>query len=136
MKKMEQYQPNRHKSKKAFNGRKNIDDMYDENWAKHSRKFLSMNPKCYACGDESEVTDHLRPHKGDKTLFWKPDNMIPLCKTCHNKVTNNFDRRFVVGSSIDPKLIWLRDQRLKRGLEFRVIVVPVPENMVELSNIF
>ncbi len=46
---------------------------------------------CQMCGkighDPSKlVADHRRPHRGDLTLFWKPDNLQTLCASpCHSK---------------------------------------------------
>lgn len=32
----------------------------------------------------STVVDHIKPHKGDMSLFWDADNWQSLCTTCHN----------------------------------------------------
>lgn len=120
------YSP-RHKREstgRKFNGRKAIDEMYDSAWESYRRKFLAINPKCYACGEKADTIDHLRPHKGDKALFEKTDNHIPMCGPHHNAVTTLFDRRFKSGNSIDPKLRWLFQYRAIRGLTFRVKVLP------------
>ncbi len=106
-----------------FNGRAHIDAMYDEDWARHSKAFLKENPRCYACGKKSEVTDHLVPHKGDENLFWKTDNYIPLCHSCHNRITSLFDFKHVAGKPINEKLKWLGWSRAKNELNFRVRVV-------------
>lgn len=99
-------------SGRAFNGRKHIDDMYDGSWEKYRTRFLAENPECYACGARAEVVDHLKPHQGDETLFKKTDNHIPLCITCHNRVTALFDRRYRAGDSISEKIKWLNRNRI------------------------
>lgn len=30
------------------------------------------------------VCDHVRPHKGDRALFWSERNLQTLCKACHD----------------------------------------------------
>ena len=32
------------------------------------------------------VADHKRAHRGDERLFWNPDNLQCLCKSCHDTV--------------------------------------------------
>lgn len=82
-------------------------------WRKFSIRFLQENPTCYACGEKSRVTDHIRPHKGDKDLFEKFGNHIPLCTTCHNTVTGKFDYKHSEGDSIEAKANWLKSERLR-----------------------
>ena len=125
MKSAKQFRPNRGGlgTHTRFNGRLKIDRMYDTDWLNYSRKFLAINQECYACGKKSEVTDHLVPHKGDDKLFKQLDNHIPLCKKCHNTITAKFDRRFVKGHTITPKLQWMADEREMRDLTSRVKVM-------------
>jgi len=45
--------------------------------------------RCRMCGlvtgDTSQlVADHVRPHRGDETLFWDAGNLQCLCKHCHD----------------------------------------------------
>ncbi|WP_119270869.1 HNH endonuclease signature motif containing protein [Taklimakanibacter deserti] len=30
------------------------------------------------------VAHHKRPHRGDETLFWDPENITTVCKDCHD----------------------------------------------------
>ena len=44
---------------------------------------------CQMCGliepnTSKLVGDHKLPHRGDPELFWGPDNVQCLCKTCHD----------------------------------------------------
>ena len=32
----------------------------------------------------ASVVDHIKPHKGDKALFWDQANWQPLCASCHS----------------------------------------------------
>lgn len=97
---------------RKFNGRKHIDEMYDHAWEKYRRRFLEINPQCYACGKPATVVDHLKPHQGDEKLFKQTDNHIPLCVTCHNTVTTMFDRNYRAGNPITDKIKWLSRNRI------------------------
>lgn len=117
--------PNKFKNKKQKgNSVFKIPRLYDDpKWVKYSQSFLKLNPLCYACGKKSEVTDHWTAHKNDKELFWKTDNLIPLCAQCHNTVTPLFDR--FNPPKTQEKLIWVNQKRLLHGLVFRVKVLPL-----------
>lgn len=80
-------------------------------WRRYCDKFLEINPECYACGAPAREVDHLIPHKTDIDLFWKLDNHIPLCKSCHSTVTMKFDVRHR-GQGVNPeKIKWLNSRR-------------------------
>ena len=65
-------------------------DLYnDRAWRKASKAFLAANPICAFCEGRgkvtaSQVTDHIRPHKGNLDLFWDESNWQPLCLPCHD----------------------------------------------------
>jgi 5-methylcytosine-specific restriction protein A len=40
------------------------------------------------------VVDHIKPHRGDMTLFWDPNNHQPACDECHNIKTAREDGAF------------------------------------------
>ncbi|WP_309252328.1 HNH endonuclease signature motif containing protein [Paenibacillus spongiae] len=40
------------------------------------------------------VIDHIKPHKGNKVLFWDRNNWQPLCKSHHDKKTARYDGGF------------------------------------------
>lgn len=44
---------------------------------------------CVRCGFIGEsadlVADHIRPHRGERALFFDPRNLQCLCTTCHNR---------------------------------------------------
>lgn len=44
---------------------------------------------CARCGSVGEspdlVADHIRPHRGDRDLFFDAGNLQCLCATCHNR---------------------------------------------------
>lgn len=38
------------------------------------------------------VGDHIRPHRGDVTLFWDEANIQCLCKACHDSAKQSAER--------------------------------------------
>ena len=134
MEKIKSFKPSHltHKAIKSFNGRANIDALYDENWEKYRLQFLEHNPRCYSCGVEAKVVDHITPHKGNIKLFWKMDNYIPLCHRCHNTVTSLFDRNHLPGHSINRKLNWLATNRARFLVGTIVKVVPFNRDILNL----
>lgn len=74
---------------------------YDARWQRESKLHLKKYPLCgmrpggqlsvmSKCKDEGIVTpgdlvDHVRPHRGDKRLFWDKSNWQTLCHSCHNR---------------------------------------------------
>jgi 5-methylcytosine-specific restriction endonuclease McrA len=59
------------------------------------------------------VVDHIKPHRGDQSLFWdKNNNWAALCETHHNSTKQRDEARgFMSGSDangrpIDPAHPW------------------------------
>ena len=70
---------------------------YDSRWQKARLRFLNLNPLCVRCKADGRyvkatVVDHIKPHRGDKVLFWDESNWQPLCKCCHDSKTMTEDR--------------------------------------------
>ena len=58
---------------------------------------MESNPFCVKCYEEGHITmatvvDHIKPHRGDKKLFWDRGNWQPLCEHHHNVKTMTEDR--------------------------------------------
>lgn len=58
-------------------------------WRKARIAFLSANPLCRMHGElgkmmVANIVDHIKPHKGDLSLFWDQGNWQALCKHCHD----------------------------------------------------
>lgn len=66
---------------------------YTSKWREARAAFLQHHPRC-ACGNHASVVDHIKPHKGDMTLFWDRLNWQPLCKRCHDRKTATQDGGF------------------------------------------
>jgi len=103
-------------------------------WVLYSKKFLKVNPYCYACGEKSESTDHWKAHKNNLELFWNPNNMLPLCNKCHSHVTNNYDR-FTPPLTAE-KLEWIQGQRMSLDISIRVTFVPLRPPPMERKKEF
>jgi len=43
------------------------------------------------------VADHKIPHRGDAALFWNPDNIVCLCKSCHDGAKQALERSGILG---------------------------------------
>lgn len=72
---------------------------YDARWRKARSSYLSLHPLCAHCLDAnkvmaSTVVDHIKPHKGDRNLFWDRSNWQALCAPCHSKKTAQEDGGF------------------------------------------
>lgn len=70
---------------------------YNSKWRSARNKFLESNPFCVRCKEqgklvEATVVDHVKPHRGDRNMFWDESNWQPLCKSCHDKKTMTEDR--------------------------------------------
>jgi 5-methylcytosine-specific restriction protein A len=42
----------------------------------------------------ASIVDHIKPHKGNKVLFWDKNNWQPLCKRHHDIKTATEDGGF------------------------------------------
>ncbi len=65
---------------------------YDTRWDKARKGYLIKHPLCVECVKEGRYTpatvvDHIKPHRGNKQLFWDRDNWQSLCKQHHDKKT-------------------------------------------------
>jgi 5-methylcytosine-specific restriction endonuclease McrA len=128
--KPKQFKPNHSVTgSKKFDGRKNITDLYDSDWERYRLKFLKVNDKCYCCGNPSNVVDHIVPHKGDVKLFWKEENYMPLCDSCHNTITARFDKNYR-DNSLHRKIQYLNECRLNRGHFVKVKVVSIDADVI------
>ena len=64
---------------------------YGGKWQRARLAYLFKHPLCRACEAEGRVTeatvvDHIKPHRGDMTLFWAADtNWQSLCAPCHGR---------------------------------------------------
>ncbi|MBW7452456.1 HNH endonuclease signature motif containing protein [Paenibacillus sepulcri] len=91
-KKSEQLRYNRERGSAVSRG-------YDSKWRTERLGFLSKHPLCICCQQKglivaATVVDHIKPHKGDKALFWDRNNWQPMCKSDHDAKTVREDGGF------------------------------------------
>ncbi|WEE38348.1 MULTISPECIES: HNH endonuclease [unclassified Acinetobacter] len=72
---------------------------YGYKWQQYRLKFLQLNPLCTYCErqglvTEATVVDHIKPHKGDKQLFWDTNNQQSLCASCHSSVKQSEENQY------------------------------------------
>ncbi|WP_295378386.1 HNH endonuclease [uncultured Pseudacidovorax sp.] len=72
---------------------------YGSAWQRAREGFLRAHPLCVRCEARdlvvaATVVDHIKPHKGDKALFWERGNWQALCKPCHDVKTATEDGGF------------------------------------------
>lgn len=81
-------------------------------WQWLSRWFRRQHPLCDHCTAAglvvaAEVVDHIRPHRGDESLFWDLVNLQSLCASCHSSKTvredGGFGRPQVVTATPQPR---------------------------------
>ena len=76
--------------------------MYNsKRWQAERREQLRKNPLCSdyfgvhgISKEPATIVDHIKPHKGDKVLFWDPNNRQSMCKPCHDRKTVEEDGGF------------------------------------------
>ena len=61
-------------------------------WKAAAKAFLRRHPLCRDCADLGAIepatdVDHIKPHKGDRKLFWDRSNWQALCHRCHSRKT-------------------------------------------------
>lgn len=72
---------------------KAVHNLYDGHWRREREIFLAEHPWCIECLNNNHVytpaivVDHIKPHRGDKKLFWDRDNWQPMCKSHHDQKT-------------------------------------------------
>lgn len=71
------------------------------------------HPLCVMCSAEARtmaasVVDHIKPHRGDQTLFWDRTNWQPLCKPHHDSDKARQERGTRERAKFDHtgRLIW------------------------------
>jgi len=68
---------------------------YTSDWQKEAVAYLALHPVCQreGCSTPSAVVDHIKPHRGDRRLFWDRRNWQALCRPCHSGWKQAQERR-------------------------------------------
>lgn len=88
--------------KAEYDARRKDDEarkLYSYRWSQTAKGFLRAHPLCAHCLAEGRTmaateVDHIRPHRGDRALFWDRNNWQALCKSCHSRKTATEDSGF------------------------------------------
>ena len=56
-------------------------------WKRLREAQLAQSPLCHLCSRPGGVVDHIRPHRGNLDAFCDSNNLMTLCKRCHDQVT-------------------------------------------------
>ncbi|WP_275782443.1 HNH endonuclease [Pararhizobium gei] len=67
-------------------------------WWKLRSQRLKAEPWCRFCRQAgvmsaATIADHIRPHRGDRRLFFDRGNLQSLCKPCHDKIKQGVEAR-------------------------------------------
>lgn len=70
---------------------------YDSEWERAAASHLQRHPLCAYCALNQVVTaatlvDHLYPHRGDRTLFWRREWWVSSCGSCHSGFKQQIER--------------------------------------------
>lgn len=63
----------------------------------------------------SPIAHHIKPHRGNATLFWDAANIMTVCKECHDGAVQRYERTGRIGGydkagkPIDPQHPWNRE---------------------------
>lgn len=68
---------------------------YTAEWERARADYLRQHPFCMhnRCGRPATVVHHVKPHRGDKRLFWDRSNWMPACQPCHDGPLQAQERR-------------------------------------------
>lgn len=58
---------------------------YTRTWEAARAEYLTQHPFCAMCHQPANVVDHIKPHRGDTSIFWDRTNWQALCTPCHNR---------------------------------------------------
>lgn len=83
-------------------------------WQELRTWVLSQEPLCRFCSKQGRVeaatvVDHIKPHRGSKTLFYDSSNLQPLCAEHHNSAKQFEEKRGysneigIDGRPVDPR---------------------------------
>lgn len=77
---------------------------YGSQWRKARAGFLRKHPLCCCCEANGRVTpatmvDHVVPHEGDWSLFWRREDWQGLCDDCNQRIKQPIEIRWKRGEA-------------------------------------
>jgi 5-methylcytosine-specific restriction protein A len=66
---------------------------YDSKWDRERAAYLAVHTTCVRCGAPSTIVNHIVPHRGDRSLFWRRSNWEAVCTPCHSGPIQSEERR-------------------------------------------
>jgi len=92
---------------------------YDRMWSRLRKMFLADNPLCYHCADAgsikiADVVHHILPIEEFPESRLDPDNLMSLCRDCHEKEHGRKAGKVKIdkdGFPIDPNHIWNKHEQ-------------------------
>lgn len=81
-------------------------------WRRLRHYHLQDNPLCVFCLAKGNTTaaniaDHIKPHRGDVSLFYEASNIQSLCKRCHDSTKQRMEKGGQVTEfTQDGRVIW------------------------------
>ena len=76
-------------------------------WKKVSKQFLRDNPDCVMCGRPATEVHHDYEGKvsyENEEMFFDEAHFVPLCTSCHHKITNQQTQQRKYDSSMKERL--------------------------------
>lgn len=75
---------------------------YGHKWQKARKAYLAKHPLCVCCQANgrivgAEMVDHVVPHGGDMTVFWRSQDWQALCMDCHQRIKQPIELRWKRG---------------------------------------
>ena len=75
---------------------------YSSEWTKFAARFLRASPDCWGCTSigvhtRAVVLDHVVPVSDAPERLLDPDNVQPLCRSCHDQAKRDLERRWKRG---------------------------------------
>lgn len=67
-------------------------------WQAIRRRRFAVEPHCRFCAASGQISraascDHIKPHRGDRSLFFDFNNTQSLCRRCHDSTKQKQERR-------------------------------------------
>lgn len=88
-------------------------------WKRIRAVRLRNDPLCAMCSTTERpvaaaICDHIKPHRGNRQLFFDYDNTQSLCKLCHDSTKQRLETVGEIGcddagNPLDPDHPWYRE---------------------------